>query len=122
MRRRPPRSTRTDTLFPYTTLFRSVTVGNLVDQRANSGIRALACAQADSLLRDRDAAFVHQSEPQRPPGFGIDGLHRRRADASYIPAVAPFAQRHADPPQVSALLRQAIGIARGPLQIGRAHV
>src|SRR3546814_14671707 len=25
MRRRPPRSTRTDTLFPYTTLFRSLT-------------------------------------------------------------------------------------------------
>src|SRR3546814_4360567 len=24
MRRRPPRSTRTDTLFPYTTLFRSI--------------------------------------------------------------------------------------------------
>src|SRR3546814_10628168 len=27
MRRRPPRSTRTDTLFPYTTLFRSVDMG-----------------------------------------------------------------------------------------------
>src|SRR3546814_11969028 len=27
MSRRPPRSTRTDTLFPYTTLFRSVEVG-----------------------------------------------------------------------------------------------
>src|SRR3546814_1842844 len=27
MIRRPPRSTRTDTLFPYTTLFRSVWVG-----------------------------------------------------------------------------------------------
>src|SRR3546814_13686993 len=26
MRRRPPRSTRTDTLFPYTTLFRSVLI------------------------------------------------------------------------------------------------
>src|SRR3546814_4076429 len=26
MRRRPPRSTRTDTLFPYTTLFRSIPV------------------------------------------------------------------------------------------------
>src|SRR3546814_13998719 len=26
MRRRPPRSTRTDTLFPYTTLFRSITL------------------------------------------------------------------------------------------------
>src|SRR3546814_14334696 len=28
MIRRPPRSTRTDTLFPYTTLFRSVTICN----------------------------------------------------------------------------------------------
>src|SRR3546814_2973067 len=28
MRRRPPRSTRTDTLFPYTTLFRSGGEGN----------------------------------------------------------------------------------------------
>src|SRR3546814_10353734 len=32
MSRRPPRSTRTDTLFPYTTLFRSdVSVGNLAE-------------------------------------------------------------------------------------------
>src|SRR3546814_18845696 len=30
MIRRPPRSTRTDTLFPYTTLFRSVDVGRIV--------------------------------------------------------------------------------------------
>src|SRR3546814_7060916 len=29
MRRRPPRSTRTDTLFPYTTLFRSVLEGKI---------------------------------------------------------------------------------------------
>src|SRR3546814_9853908 len=36
MRRRPPRSTRTDTLFPYTTLFRSpmFTVGLVVDDEA----------------------------------------------------------------------------------------
>src|SRR3546814_14482552 len=35
MIRRPPRSTRTDTLFPYTTLFRShaVAEGRLLDQR-----------------------------------------------------------------------------------------
>src|SRR3546814_2143020 len=31
MRRRPPRSTRTDTLFPYTTLFRSCCRGGDVD-------------------------------------------------------------------------------------------
>src|SRR3546814_7662691 len=32
MIRRPPRSTRTDTLFPYTTLFRSRQVGRLADR------------------------------------------------------------------------------------------
>src|SRR3546814_2108979 len=31
MIRRPPRSTRTDTLFPYTTLFRSLSGGQLVE-------------------------------------------------------------------------------------------
>src|SRR3546814_19584561 len=32
MLRRPPRSTRTDTLFPYTTLFRSIDVARLGDR------------------------------------------------------------------------------------------
>src|SRR3546814_2456765 len=32
MVRRPPRSTRTDTLFPYTTLFRSVLLTKVVDK------------------------------------------------------------------------------------------
>src|SRR3546814_16548410 len=31
MIRRPPRSTRTDTLFPYTTLFRSAAIGSPAD-------------------------------------------------------------------------------------------
>src|SRR3546814_19103258 len=34
MIRRPPRSTRTDTLFPYTTLFRSPLAGRVTDQTA----------------------------------------------------------------------------------------
>src|SRR3546814_5939652 len=33
MIRRPPRSSRTDTLFPYTTLFRSAAVSRLGEQR-----------------------------------------------------------------------------------------
>src|SRR3546814_1494164 len=48
MIRRPPRSTRTDTLFPYTTLFRSVLAdlragadgGPGVDHRARADVRA----------------------------------------------------------------------------------
>src|SRR3546814_11248816 len=50
MIRRPPRSTRTDTLFPYTTLFRSVikfekdrmTLRVPVEKAANSGLRKLS--------------------------------------------------------------------------------
>src|SRR3546814_4472119 len=46
MRRRPPRSTRTDTLFPYTTLFRSV-----VQDRVDAGARAVAEGAADRAAR-----------------------------------------------------------------------
>src|SRR3546814_9081389 len=40
MIRRPPRSTRTDTLFPYTTLFRSVRSANPRNRRASSGVQS----------------------------------------------------------------------------------
>src|SRR3546814_18718835 len=43
MIRRPPRSTRTDTLFPYTTLFRSPQV------LVNPGVRDHSLAQAHTL-------------------------------------------------------------------------
>src|SRR3546814_5227019 len=42
MIRRPPRSTRTDTLFPYTTLFRSATAGGAVAVISEAAIRELA--------------------------------------------------------------------------------
>src|SRR3546814_2105659 len=37
MIRRPPRSTRTDTLFPYTTLFRSASAANAAGASAQAG-------------------------------------------------------------------------------------
>src|SRR3546814_1588396 len=37
MIRRPPRSTRTDTLFPYTTLFRSLSQIDILDSRLPPG-------------------------------------------------------------------------------------
>src|SRR3546814_4925700 len=40
MIRRPPRSTRTDTLFPYTTLFRSVALERARGKAAESSLRA----------------------------------------------------------------------------------
>src|SRR3546814_25593 len=52
MRRRPPISTRTDTLFPYTTLFRSVQLQDLVGvvEFAIAGIRLQKRAVIDPAL------------------------------------------------------------------------
>src|SRR3546814_8329216 len=57
MIRRPPRSTRTDTLFPYTTLFRSA-------QRA---IAFLPVAAAERIGDQFDAAAVGQAPQLRRP-------------------------------------------------------
>src|SRR3546814_7713342 len=46
MRRRPPRSTRTDTLFPYTTLFRSLT-------KADHWLRSARCPDNLAVVSDR---------------------------------------------------------------------
>src|SRR3546814_12473373 len=53
MIRRPPRSTRTDTLFPYTTLFRSLqgSIGQSNYVAAKGGIAALTLVQAAELGR-----------------------------------------------------------------------
>src|SRR3546814_1989814 len=51
MIRRPPRSTRTDTLFPYTTLFRSRTVHiNLVAQVSEGYFRLRTAQQLQKLI------------------------------------------------------------------------
>src|SRR3546814_17535994 len=51
MIRRPPRSTRTDTLFPYTTLFRSAKTKKLVDVPCHSVLAAhLASLPAEQML------------------------------------------------------------------------
>src|SRR3546814_18236607 len=52
MIRRPPRSTRTDTLFPYTTLFRSQRQGKTSFYMKCTGEEAIAVAAAYALHRD----------------------------------------------------------------------
>src|SRR3546814_19111709 len=62
MIRRPPRSTRTDTLFPYTTLFRSVQVGQDardLDRVAEIGIAGGALLAA-VFLDGKDIGAVEQ--------------------------------------------------------------
>src|SRR3546814_17597660 len=89
MIRRPPRSTRTDTLFPYTTLFRSA-AGHAADVRddpqrwrfADAGIARPGPLQAHQ-RRDRPPRRRPHDPPllgrgQRDPaGAGTPGDHRR---------------------------------------------
>src|SRR3546814_9766127 len=60
MIRRPPRSTRTDTLFPYTTLFRSLGGADFVGARRNI-LRGLDLAQQlRGIAADTFAGDLHQ--------------------------------------------------------------
>src|SRR3546814_5577925 len=74
MIRRPPRSTRTDTLFPYTTLFRSPRSGAAIEGRARrgrpeQGSTLLARIGRSALHRvrraDRGASSVHPRDRRR---------------------------------------------------------
>src|SRR3546814_18358697 len=82
MIRRPPRSTRTDTLFPYTTLFRSPSGQG---GRAGGG-------------RDRDADVL----PQRRQGRGLELRRAARADRRCARELTGprlrSARRHPSPP------------------------
>src|SRR3546814_12216766 len=106
MVRRPPRSTRTDTLFPYTTLFRSL------DQW-------LAAHPEELLARPPEPAVVNPANP-----FVLDPhlrcaaseLPLTHADARWWPGALDEGVRrllHADELAVR---------HRGRRKIGRAHV
>src|SRR3546814_12413745 len=86
MIRRPPRSTRTDTLFPYTTLFRAgggagirkaarqLQGGELADLGpALDGDAAAACVDAEHhAVREGAAGLAHQARVLYRPGAEDD--------------------------------------------------
>src|SRR3546814_3853872 len=83
MIRRPPRSTRTDTLFPYTTLFRSRTAEPCADAGRRAGAAGGAARRADRHLRLRPAAACRDiGRPVRTAGGGggLSGAARPRSE------------------------------------------
>src|SRR3546814_16480583 len=68
MIRRPPRSTRTDTLFPYTTLFRSLFVASVLRRRT----RRSAEGSAGHALRPQQ----HRGRDQRHHPRSGQGFER----------------------------------------------
>src|SRR3546814_4804073 len=71
MIRRPPRSTRTDTLFPYTTLFRSdgADIGDAEENVARRGLHAVD-----------DLALEHDAIARCGPGHREWGLLAARSE------------------------------------------
>src|SRR3546814_14145599 len=113
MIRRPPRSTRTDTLFPYTTLFRSVQKAEQIEQRR------LAAARGTD---DRREASPFDDE--------VRVLHKkhRRLSRQGAAEVAGLQQAHTAPRNMSTgstreVLRAGSQAATAPAvseEIGRA--
>src|SRR3546814_16562487 len=76
MRRLPPRSTRTDTLFPYTTLFRSL--GTREKRKVIRSAKDAKSANRDANVGSADARCpgfrrhcVSRASPALPPGFAL---------------------------------------------------
>src|SRR3546814_13168313 len=82
MIRRPPRSTRTDTLFPYTTLFRS-------GRTDRAGLHA---HPADRDL-DHRGLRRHARLVSPPLRMGVDRVHHRRDHRAVAPGMAALSRR-----------------------------
>src|SRR3546814_15497697 len=116
MIRRPPRSTRTDTLFPYTTLFRS--------PASKRRFRRMQISKSDSVAISMKASALNpvcqrpREEPTPSPNFfGAD----QRQSAANLPALQ---DRNA---LMLVLQRGQVGSQLALMlvclfQIGRAHV
>src|SRR3546814_15845953 len=100
MRREPPRYTRTDTLFPYTTLFRSLRVlGDMADRRGHParGVRHVEVGQgrldrAEAGVEHRRVHVAHVADAEglaaeRPEPAADAGQHLVAADLADAVAV-----------------------------------
>src|SRR3546814_4451018 len=88
MIRRPPRSTLTDTLFPYTTLFRSV-VDSGVDIRSGAGAEiALETLLGSKFIRITDATEGDELIEDLPPEARFIPHEECSAEGRCVPRTA----------------------------------
>src|SRR3546814_17673125 len=104
MIRRPPRSTRTDTLFPYTTLFRAVLEARSEGRKAPPLGGFAPAGSRPAAAPDRFAILtpgIPPDEPASPARLLLEsGSFKRGTPAATTPPAAPtqlaFQQRQAD--------------------------
>src|SRR3546814_8228046 len=73
MIRRPPRSTRTDTLFPYTTLFRSVV--KAVNNSNRKTVKRMISATLDVMIGQISPKLVLNAAIPLKPKLSIKGAY-----------------------------------------------
>src|SRR3546814_8490210 len=121
MIRRPPRSTRTDTLFPYTTLFRSIALATSLAAWLNVVLLALSLRRfgfchLDARFRRRLPRILAASAAMgAAPWMARIGTERWLAD-SFVERATALAILVAIGLAVYAALAFGLG------EIGRAHV
>src|SRR3546814_10862177 len=116
MIRRPPRSTRTDTLVPYTTLFRSHRLCRVDGDPAEPRRSGAGLCPVGAAVRAGGYA-LRRRYPSHPARHGRAGEPAPRADGCAAAAGAPPGDR--------LLLRPVRHRESGtgdPAEIGRAHV
>src|SRR3546814_7641190 len=110
MIRRPPRSTRTDTLLPYTTLFRSE-AGHAADSAGEAGADPVGQKDrgeaVDGIAFRRLSAPLGHGDMLADFGKAVSGVGRKAAGTK------PIGRNQG-------AMDQKIGVASS--QIGRAHV
>src|SRR3546814_1435017 len=122
MIRRPPRSTRTDTLFPYTTLFRSEEHAEL--EALGDALSAVDEDDCDVAGTDLAGGLPEQPEPD----LEMLGPHALQAKVrSQGAALVAAARQHHGEPEVAHLRQMLVptvaddAVEDGPV-IGREHV
>src|SRR3546814_9512311 len=83
---RPPISTHTDTLFPYTTLFRSLGGLTAVHQFVRIGAHTMI-GGTSSIRQDIPPYLIGAGDPFRPVGINSEGLSRRGFSPEAIAAL-----------------------------------
>src|SRR3546814_13069345 len=108
MIRRPPRSTRTDTLFPYTTLFRSA-----ADPATALGTQALTLGMMDEGTKALNASQLAEAQER----LGADISTGADADRTYVGTSTPSANLA---PSLDLLAAVVTTLAFDPAAVARA--
>src|SRR3546814_5685623 len=95
MIRRPPRSTRTDTLFPYTTLFRSI---NEDKSRWQNNLKVIVIDDLDKAIAERSEEHTSELQSLMRISYAVFCLKKTNKEAFLLVHLqsqrAPTADTH----------------------------